>query len=204
MNKQNTAAFYANLLLALLGAVGLIISILTMGLQLFSFYTQLSNIFCLCSALLYLFYYKKEDIPQWVKKLRYFGTCTVTVTFLVVVFILAPMFTDILEGYRHMFFDGANFFYHVSCPILAFISFVFLEKEITISWTDTFRALIPTVLYAFVAILLNVLHVLDGPYPFLRVYNQSILASVFWCVAILLVAWVIALVVRGLHNRFCR
>ena len=56
-------------------------------------------------------------------------------------------------------------------------------------------ALLPTVLYGGIILWLNIQRVVDGPYPFMKVYDQSVQASVLWCIAILLMnyfyAWLL-------------
>ena len=60
----------------------------------------------------------------------------------------------------------------------------------TVKW-----ALLPTVLYGGIILWLNIQRVVDGPYPFMKVYDQSVQASVLWCIAILLMnyfyAWLL-------------
>ncbi len=46
-------------------------------------------------------------------------------------------------------------------------------------------ALTPTILYAAVAVTLNIAKVMDGPYPFLHVYEQPVYMSIIWFAAIL-------------------
>lgn len=213
-------AFILHCILFILGIIGLILSILTMGVTLFSYYTQLSNIFCMITSLLFIIESIKAEIrlrefealrnvtaagavelPHWLTVLRYMATSMVTVTFLIAVTVLAPMFDNILQGYLQMLFAGANFFYHVACPILSIIIFGFFEKSERLSFTATFQAIIPTILYAAVTIVLNILHVLYGPYPFLHVYEQSPTASALWCLSIIFVAWILAILNRFIHNR---
>ena len=50
-------------------------------------------------------------------------------------------------------------------------------------------------LYGGIILWLNIQRVVDGPYPFMKVYDQSVQASVLWCIAILLMnyfyAWLL-------------
>jgi len=213
-------AFILNCILAVLGLVGFIISIVTLGSGMVVYYTQLSNIFCMVTAILFLIESVKAqkklleannlrntaaigavELPHWLTIIRFMATSVVIVTFIIVITVLAPSYDNILNGYMHMFFQGANFFYHVACPLLSFVSFAFFEKQERLSFLASFAALIPTICYAAVTIPLNWFYVIDGPYPFLHVHNQSILASVLWCTGILFLAWLIALAIRALHNR---
>ena len=62
-----------------------IFSCVTRGLPGFQYYTLDSNILAgISSILLVVFLLANKSVPAWVHKLRYFGTCCVTVTFVVV------------------------------------------------------------------------------------------------------------------------
>lgn len=201
--KTNTAQLIFAILMVISGCIGIFLSAKTSGIGLFIMYTEDSNLFNLLVAIIYLasFFMKSLKNPtakKVIKQLRYITTCCVTLTFLVVLFILSPMLameTGSAEGFLIMFFKGSMLFNHFLTPILAFISFVFLEKEPTLKKKNCFYAIIPTFIYAAVTITLNALRLLDGPYPFLRVHNQSILASIIWVIAIFalnyLIAWLL-------------
>ena len=60
--------------------------------------------------------------------------------------------------------------------------------------------MIPTIIYAAVMIVLNLLKVLRGPYPFLYVYEQPIYMSVIWAVAILALTYILGLILRVLNG----
>lgn len=213
-------AFVLNTLLFLLGIVGLVVSIFTMGASMFCYYTQLSNIFCMFTALLFIIESVKAEnkaseyealrnvtalgaveLPHYLTVLRYMATSMVTVTFLIAVTVLAPMYDNIVEGYMQMLFVGANFFYHVACPLLSIVSFCFFEKNERLRFVQTFQAILPTMLYAAVTIILNILRLLHGPYPFLYVYEQTPLASAIWCAAIIFIAWILAIFNWLIHNK---
>jgi len=75
---------------------------------------------------------------------------------------------------------------HVLCPVLAIISFIFFDSnEIENSLKNNLRSLYFTIIYAIILISLNILNVVSGPYPFLKVNQQSPLMSLFWIVLIL-------------------
>jgi hypothetical protein len=75
-------------------------------------------------------------------------------------------------------------FTHTLCPLLALASFALLEHD-RVSSKDIPAAMIFTLAYATIMIILNIAKVVVGPYPFLMVYNQPIWASILWCVGIL-------------------
>ncbi len=196
-----------NLLIVALEVVGLLLSIADHGWGLFQFYTQDSNLIallacglmaaqqisCLCG--------KRESAARWVWVLKYTSVCMLAVTFLVVIFVLAPIDGAGLRGYSVMLFGGSMLYHHFLCPILAFISFLFFDGETRVTRRDTFLALIPTVLYALIAVLLNILRVMQGPYPFLMVYSQPVYASALWFIAIIGGAYLISLLIRAANGR---
>lgn len=89
---------------------------------------------------------------------------------------------------------------NIFCLISALI-YVIASIRAQKAGKDPLIALIPTAVYAAVTIVLNILRLIEGPYPFLMVHQQTPLASVAWCATILLIAWLIAEVIRGMHNR---
>ena len=124
-----------------------------------------------------------NNVPKIVQLLKYSSTLSVFITFLVVVFVLYPMYDF---NFQFMFLDGPNLYMHVLCPLLAVISFIFFDSnEIENSLKNNLRSLYFTIIYAIILISLNILNVVSGPYPFLKVNQQSPLMSVFWIVLIL-------------------
>lgn len=89
---------------------------------------------------------------------------------------------------------------HTLCPLLASLSFFVFEAENKLQKNEVVKALIPTLIYALVMIILNICEVIEGPYIFLMVYSQPWYMSVIWCIVILGIAGVLAFVVWGLHN----
>ena len=153
------------------------------GLSCFQYYTQDSNLFLMVTSFIFLIYEtinlkNKEEIPHWVSILKYSATTCVTTTFLVVVTVLAP----IMGGYKAMMLDGTMLYHHLICPILAFVSFIFLENHKIGGSKDALIAMIFTVVYGIIAVALNIFKIMNGPYPFLRVYEQSLLMSIMWVI----------------------
>ena len=175
------------------------------GAELFQFYTQDSNLFALlASALLAVVTARAlketgKPVPSWALLLKYMAACCLAVTFVVVLTVLAPM--EEMGGYGVLLFSGSMLYHHLLCPVLALVSFIFLEPVRT-GRRETCLAMLPTLFYAAVAIVLNLLQVLDGPYPFLRILQQSALLSIFWFALILGGAYALA---RGIElaNRKC-
>ena len=81
----------------------------------FTMYTDLSNMFnvavCALVALCQLLdLFTGRELPRWVKQLKFWSTSCLTMTFLTVVFILAPMYED-GNGWYIMLFTG-SMLYH--------------------------------------------------------------------------------------------
>ena len=48
---------------------------------------------------------------------------------------------------------------------------------------------------------LNVLCLVEGPYPFLMVYNQPILQSILWIIIIYAITYAIALILKKVNGK---
>lgn len=187
------------------GIAGVGLSVHDQGLEIFDAYTENSNIFNLISSSIYflcligILPIKTNRGIKFIKQLRYLSTCCLALTFIVVLFVLAPM--DGISGYKEWFFSGSMFFNHLLTPALSLLSFIVLEKEPVLSQNNSWYALIPTFLYAAVTVTLNALGVLDGPYPFLRVRNQSIMTSILWIVIVFSVNYILSAIVLRLNRK---
>ena len=174
---------------------GLVLASFENGWGQFVFYTQNSNYFLLAATLAHLYFLlKKQPVPKTVNRLKYIATCTTTVTFVVAVAVLLPMY----KRPYITFLNGANLFQHTLCPILGVAALPLMDP---VEKRDSILALIPTGLYALVMVPLNYFRVFDGPYPFLRVHNQPWYMSVLWLLAIFLVAFGIAVILRKVCSK---
>lgn len=179
MEKRNVS-IALSFIIIILEIIALIVCYNSFGINL-AYYTIDSNIFLLISTILYLI--TINNVPKIVQLLKYSSTLSVFITFLVVVFVLYPMYDF---NFQFMFLDGPNLYMHVLCPVLAVISFIFFDlNEIENSLKNNLRSLYFTIIYAIILISLNILNVVSGPYPFLKVNQQSPLMSLFWIVLIL-------------------
>ncbi len=168
-------------------------------LKAFLFYTQDSNLFALfaCGAMAYAqlqcLQGKKNAPSKAIQRMKYMAACALSLTFLVVLFVLIP-----LAGWQSItdkLFADTKLYHHFLCPLLAAGSFIFLEDDPALTKQEAGFAVIPTACYAAVLTILNILRIADGPYPYLRVYEQPVWASALWSVVILGSAYGIA---RGL------
>ena len=177
-----------------------------LGVRTFRYYTQDSNLLALAAcALLAAFQLRAlrtgAAIPLWAQRLKYAAVCCLSVTFLVVVLVLAPMSGG---AYSLMLLEGTMLYHHLLCPLAAFFGFMLFEKQPALRRID---ALLPaglTFLYAAVLTVLNIARVVDGPYPFLRVYAQSVPVSVLWALVMLGGAETLSWGLYALHSRRAR
>lgn len=194
-------ALIINAAIVILELVALALSLMEHGLGNFTFYTQDSNYLAAAASLIYCIHAVKslrgEEMPQWVGSLRYISVSCLMVTLFVVLLVLMPMSG---ENALFMLYGGSMLYQHTICPILAAASFFVLEGYEPLPKRAIVKALIPTLAYALAAVVLNVLRVIEGPYPFLMVYAQPWYLSVLWCVVILGIAGILAFGVLILHN----
>lgn len=202
--KRSLLAIGCNGLIVIFVIISMSMSFSNFGLGCLVFYTEDSNIFGAIACAIYLpFLIKKQinkdyKIPDWVITLKYISVCCLMVTFLVVIFILAPMY-----GFRYdiMLFYGSVLFNHFLNPVIAFLSFILFESGKPISKRQWVIALIPTIIYAAIAVALNIGKIIIGPYPFLMVYQNPVWMSAIWAVVIFGMVLLIALAVRFIKNK---
>lgn len=118
-----------------------------------------------------------------------------TITLSVVVCILAPM-----QGVQ-MLYSGNFLAFHLICPILMLVSFLFFDPTIMSGRKNIWLGIVPTLIYAVAAVICNCIGVLDGPYPFLKVREQPIYMSLLWGVVVLGAAWLIAYMLLRLKRQ---
>lgn len=196
------AALCTNVIIVILELIALILSVAEQGIGSFLFYTRDSNYLAMAASLLFCIYAIRElrgkgQVPHWIYSLHYIAVSCLMVTFFVVLFVLMPMMG---ADAPVMLYQGSMLYQHTLCPVLSLLSLFIFETKNRLPKTDILKALIPTLIYALITIILNILRVIEGPYPFLMVYAQPWYASVIWCVVILGIAWLLAFAVWGLYN----
>lgn len=205
MNRKKQFSLISNLLIAGMELGALLLCFIFEWPSTFKYYTTISNVFAGISCFLLVLYqiinYKNsKEIPYFVIIFKYISACMLSVTFLVVLFVLIPASGDINEMIR-LLFSPKLLFHHTLCPILCIISFVFFENEYKIEKKYIFYSLIPTLLYAIIFIFLNAFNIVSGPYFFLKVNNQPIYMSIIWFVAIMSGAYGISTLLWFLNKR---
>ena len=163
----------------------------------FVFFTNDSNILAaLCGLVLIPFNVKaiisgRDEIPQWALLLKFVGTVAVTLTMMVVVLFLGPT-----QGYGIMF-AGVALYLHLICPLLAIISFCFLERGISLSKKQMLWGIVPTLIYGTVYLIMVVF---TEKWPDFYGFNMGGYWYISY-VALPAVTCVFALAIRTLHNR---
>ena len=102
------------------------------------FFTILSNLFCAISALLLVL-----STSYWVWLLKYVGTVAVTVTLLTVLFFLGPNM-----GFKQML-SGKDLYLHLCGPLMAIVSFCFMERWYVLSFHLSLLGILPVIIYGF-------------------------------------------------------
>lgn len=180
------AILVVDMLAVAFGLVGLGLAFSQRGLGTFEMYTEDSNIIALVACAIGAAFCWRElsgggVVPRWVHVLKFVGASCLAVTFVTVICVLVPMMCMAgQDGVGAMLLTGSMPFMHVFCPILVIGSFVLLDEGRDLAVGDVRIALLPTIVYALAVITLNLVRVIEGPYPFLRVYDQPVWASVLW------------------------
>lgn len=195
MNKKQKIAIGINIFTAITQLVVSSILIIRRGFAAFGYYTMDSNIFAaVTSIFLIISLLTKKEVSERIHNFRYYSTCCVTLTFLVVITILVPM--DGWHTLPNRLFMGTDLWLHTVGPLLNIVSFIFFERENTLSKKQPLLAIIPTIIYAIFAIILNLLKVIDGPYFFLKIYEQPIWEVIMWLAIIGILVFIIALILK--------
>ena len=198
-SKKEKSAIILNLLLVIFEIIGLIVYMSNNKYFQFEYYTQDSNLFALVIGIIYLvFLLAKKEIPKWLGMLKYMSVLSLTITFLVVVFILSPMYNF---NYVWMMTSSSMLYYHTICPILAFVSFIFFEKNKISGLKDNIRALYFTIIYTILIIIFNIIGFVEGPYPFLMIKKNSIIESIIWLLVIDGGAFALSYLIMLLKNK---
>jgi hypothetical protein len=189
-----------NFLIVVFEIIGFIVVVRTTSKVSIEYYTEDGNILALISSSLFLvFMLMKKDIPKVLKMFKYISTIGLAVTFFVVIFVLAPMYNF---DYGYLLLKDGLLYQHLICPVLGIISFVLVDDIGKISVRDNIMGLSFTILYGFVLVILNITGIVVGPYPFLKVKEQSIIMSCLWFIVIDGLAFLIAFLLRMLTNKF--
>jgi len=156
------------------------------------YYTNDSNIIALISSIIFVIFYKKKK--EFVKDLRLLSTILLTLTFIVVILILTPMYNF---NYTLLMFTDTFIIFHTLVPIISFISYVFFEEGSKMKYVG----LIFTGMYAIVLLILNAFDLIVGPYPFLEIKKQSPIMCITWGLIIIIGSYIIGFTIYKLNKK---
>ena len=122
-------SLFFNLLVIWLEIIGFVILLLSIHSIPIEYFTVDSNILALAACAIFSFYILRGlEIPYWLRILKYVATTCLAITFLVVVFILAPMYN---MNYGYLLFHNELLYQHLLCPIFCIITFVLFDNFAT-------------------------------------------------------------------------
>ena len=185
-----------NLLIVILEIIGFVLVFKELGITSLEYYTEDSNLLLLLSSIIILIYISKnKELPLWFKSFRYIAIVSTTLTLIIVLTVLSWT-TDF--GLYYLLFHESMLYHHTLCPVLAILSFVFVERYDNL---HTIHGLYFTVVYGIIMIILNALKIVEGPYPFLLVQNQPIIHSIIWTALIFAITYAIALILKKINGK---
>lgn len=175
----------ANIIIIMLELYGLYISWPVCRWGILALYTQLSNLVTLISSVAFLI----NRHSDYTITLRYLSTVMLAMTVLVTLSVLIPLGCP----FRDMMLSGEGLIHHTLCPAVSITSYFLWEQHSSLWLLPT----AVTIVYGIVMLCLNGLRLYDGPYPFLRVHNQSRKASVIWMTALTIFIALLSLAVTA-------
>ena len=197
--KEELFSFLANLIIVFMELIGVVLSLKRRGVGAFLFYTENVNYFTLLVSFWFVLEYLiKQKTSKIVNCFRFISSVCLAVTFVMVTTILIPMFP---ESFMFMMFEDSNLYQHFLCPTISILSLILFENKNKLHKTNIIFALIPTLVYGIVMVILNLLKVVVGPYPFFYLYQIRWYLSIPWLIGVLLIVVAIDLFVFWLHNK---
>ena len=176
IKKEDRAVFYVNLILVILETVAFAHDIYAFRFGLFEWYTVDSNVlqfvvsvWVICCVL------RNKQFPLILTVAHFISAVGLTVTFLIAAFVLAPE-----GGIAYYFLNDVAPINHFIGPLLSVISLLFLEKTERLSLSTIIWPAVASLTYGAIALVLNAVRIMDGPYFFLKVYEQSAGVIILW------------------------
>lgn len=163
-------AVAVHVILIVLEVIARVHDIQSFGISMFKYYTIDSNILQMIVSIVivYLLCRKGSVIPSWLSTLHLVSAVCLTVTFLIALLVLAPQ-----EGFAYYFLQDVAPINHFLGPLLSVLTFLFMERPKRLPGRAVLAPMAATLLYGVIALILNVLRVIEGPYFFLQVYEVS-------------------------------
>ncbi len=171
------------------------------GWSAFKYYTVQSNVFCAISSLVMIIFkltVKNSEMPDWLYVFQLTGTTVVTVTFLVVVGFLGPVY-----GFQHMYLR-ANLFFHLIVPVIGMIKMLLLKPKRYYPFSATLWGILPTFLYGAVYAVINAVGWTGKSNPQTDIYGFLFWGwgiGVVFLISICLLSWISAIIFRFLSMK---
>ena len=176
------------------------------GISPFKFYTVDSNIIVgLSSLILFIYEYltlkeKINIVPKFAYILKYIGVVGVSLTFLVTLFYLAPLY-----GSKFIFlYQNSNLIFHLIVPVLSFISFILYENN-HLSFKHTFYGISTMIIYGIYYSINIWVHQENGVVPITYDWYSFVRGGVLEIFIvfpiILIITYLIALFIYRLERR---
>ena len=184
----------------ILEVVALIHDFFAFGMPMFQYYTIDSNILQLVisAAILYYFMRRRDEaLPEGLCILHLVSAVCLTVTFLIALLVLAPQ-----EGFAYYFLSDVAPINHFLGPLLSVITFLFMEKPKKLPGFSVLVPMAATLIYGVICVILNYARVLDGPYFFMKVYEESVGTIIMWFAVISVLCLVLSAVYLWVRKRF--
>ena len=143
--------------------------------------------------------YRGCSVSRVIQLIEYTAVSMLSMTFFVNLFVLVP-----LAGRNTIYeklFSSTKLFQHFLCLLLMMTNFIFFEDYHALGRKDSAIVVIPTLLYAVVLTGLNIMLVVDGPYPYFRVYEQTSFDSVLCFLLINCVSYLLSYVLLTVNRR---
>ncbi|MBR2834338.1 MAG: hypothetical protein IKE43_01290 [Coriobacteriales bacterium] len=202
-------ALALNALIAAMEIGAVIFGVTTRSFTVFMYYTVLSNLLggiacatCFICELREL--RQGTSLPNFARLLKYAASCCLLMTFIVVVFILAPAYYNAgMDGFYLLFGHRELFITHLLGPLLVCTSYMLFEADKTMTLKQSFAGFLPTLIYAAVAYPCNIAKLWHGPYPFFFVWEMPLWQSLAWFAALCVLSIGLCQIIRLLGRRVC-
>ena len=165
-----------------------------------TYYTNLSNIFLLITSIASLICEIRNINNTLLMKLRYASIIAMLVTFITVYFFIIVT-KNVKLGFA--FRESMWLFTHTICPLLGFLSYVFLDVKEEVKIHDVLYPIAFTTLYT---VLIVVIHLCNGRMPYISDFSSEVLKiNTLWIALIgfieVIVTFLLALLLRFISNK---
>ena len=202
MKKNALRGFIADICVVAFALIGMILQFLSSHpwWGAFRFYALVSSLLLLPACSLQAAFEgrilrdKGFFVPSFVHICKYAASCCAAVTFLAALSVTAPLSGGI-RSVPDVMFRLPGLFLRLFCPVLAVVSYIFIDQTALPDRRVTILPLIPFGLYALIIILLNLTRTIRGPYPFLLLYEQPVWLSILWLVLLFTLVETVSLLI---------